>query len=204
MAKPIVTNSPDSGNPQPSEAIRLKLSPCGPAIPCSISPAVYGPAYLTIYYHDRRDYIQLLGSPAELADELRRLADVIQPSSVKERHARAVVRDLAKLPAVLDKPETAWPWLVQRFPWLFDGVDVSREPYSSYVKGSKLQADLVLLEPYRGQVLSQADVAQILFDDRTKTGGGYRRRILAGLAFLDGATTAASGAHVDLDLKKVA
>jgi hypothetical protein len=167
-----------------STKFRLKLSPKAPAIPCTISPAVYGPAYLTIYYHGRQDYIQLCGPASDLAAELRRLADIIEPSSVKERHKRQVLQDLAALPAALEKPETAWPWLVRRFPWLFDGVELSREPYASYLKSHQAGPDLAGLEALRGKVLSQADVAELLFGDRTKTGGSYRRRILAALDWL--------------------
>lgn len=194
MADRIVTNSANGGN---SSTLRLKLSSKASEIPCTISPAVYGPAYLTIYYHECQDYIQVLGDPGALAAELRRLADMIEPTSVKERHKREVLRDLAQVPAVLENPKTAWPWLVARFPWLFDGIEVSREPYASYLRSGP--ADLALLEPYRGQTLSQADVAQILFADRTKTGGSYRRRILSALAFLDTTTSAEAADNDDLE-----
>lgn len=176
-------------NNDSSTAFRLKLSPKAPAIPCEISPASYGFAYLTIYYHDRRDYIQLIGQPDDLAAELHRLADIIGNSSVKERHNRQVLKDLVSLPAVLDKPETAWPWLVKRFPWLFDGVELTREPYASYLKPAAIAPDLAQLEALRGKVLSQADMAELLFGDRTKTGGSYRRRILAALEWLATTTT---------------
>lgn len=170
--------------PDSSTKFRLKLSPKAIAIPCTISPAVYGPAYLTIYYHGRQDYIQLIGAPADLAAELRRLADIIQPSSVKERHSRQVWQDLAKLPAVLDDPATAWPWLQQRFPWLFDGIELSREPYAHYFKSHQVRPELNQLEALRGTSASQADIAGVLFGDRNKTGGSYRRRILAALEWL--------------------
>lgn len=179
--------------------IRLKLSPQTPAIPCLISPAVYGPAFLTIYYNGRRDYIQLIGHPSDLAAELRRLADVIEPSSVKERHEKQVKRELAELPAMLEQPETAWPWLVQRFPWLFDGIEVSKEPYASYLKSHQVRPDLAQLEALRGKVVSQADVAELLFGDRTKTGGSYRRRILAVMDQLT--TTTPEATETDLDHK---
>jgi len=164
---------------------------------------VYGPAYLTIHYHDRQDYIQLLGSPADLAAELRRLADIIQPSSVKERHEKAVRSDLAALPAMLEKPETAWPWLVQRFPWLFDGIEVAKEPYASYLKPNGIQSDLSRLEALRGTAPSQADVAFVLFGDRTKTGGSYRRRILAALDWL-ATTTPIEAPETNSDQQKAA
>jgi len=186
-----------------STKFRLKLSPKAPAIPCTISPAVYGPAYLTIYYHGRQDYIQLCGPASDLAAELRRLAEIIEPSSVAARHEKQVKRELAELPAVLATPATAWPWLVQRFPWLFDGVELSREPYASYLKSPPIRGDLSQLESLRGRPVSQADVAEALFGDRNKTGGSYRRRILAALEWL-ATTTPTEATEPDPDKQMAA
>lgn len=83
------------------------------------------------------------------------------------------------LPPELDDPYTAWPWLVDRFPWLFDGIDLHHEPYYHYLKAAQPKQDAALIAHLDNP--SQADVAEVLFDDRTKTGGSYRRRILAAL-----------------------
>lgn len=84
-------------------------------------------------------------------------------------------------PSELNDPKTAWPYLLKRFPWLFADIDVNREPYAQYVRpqtsrGADDRRAIAHL-PYP----TQADVAEALFGDRTKTGGSYRRRILAAL-----------------------
>lgn len=82
-------------------------------------------------------------------------------------------------PPEMNDPYTAWPWLLKHKPWIFDGIDVTREPYAHYLKHAQRSEDAQdiahLVSP------TQADVAEVLFGDRTKTGGSYRRRILAAL-----------------------
>lgn len=119
--------------------------------------------------------IKIMGRPDELAAELRRWADVLDNNDVSQQTAR----NAAQMPVELARPETAWPWLVSRFPWLFDGIDTAHEPYAHYLKKSQSQADADMIKHLQNP--TQADVAEVLFGDRTKTGGAYRRRILAAL-----------------------
>lgn len=97
---------------------------------------------------------------------------------------------LKEWPPELENPESAWPYLLNRFPWLFADIDVNREPYAQYVRPrtSQQQADRRAIAHLSDP--TQADVAGVLFGDRTKTGGSYRRRILAAL----GATTTSESA----------
>jgi hypothetical protein len=169
------------------------ITPGQKGLPCEIDAMSYGSGRLMIYLNGRQQYVQLAAKPDVLAAELRRLADILETSSVKERHEKTVKRELAALPDLLTGPETAWPWLVKRFPWLFDGIDLKSEPYASYLKTPQVDQDMQLLEPYRGKELSQADVAGLLFGDRTKTGGAYRRRILAVMEALNPTTTSTEG-----------
>ncbi len=131
--------------------------------------------------------IEIFGHAQTLAAELRRLADLIEPGNVNLRHAQRISQEM---PLVMATPETAWPWLVRRFPWLFNEIDTSREPYGHFLKQSQAEQDATkiahLINP------SQADVAQALFNDRTKTGGSYRRRILAAIE------TTTTAEHTDL------
>lgn len=173
------------------------IIPGNKGVPCELSAVSYGSGRLMIYLNGRRQYVQLAAHPDVLAAELRRLADMLETSSVKDRHEKTVKRELAALPELLNGPETAWPWLVKRFPWLFDGIDLKNEPYASYLKIPQVEQDLNLLQPYRGRELSQADVAGLLFGDRTKTGGSYRRRILAVMDALNPTTTSIEGYDQD-------
>ncbi|MCL4295227.1 MAG: hypothetical protein KJ077_05845 [Anaerolineae bacterium] len=168
------------------------ISPGNKGVPCELDAVSYGSGRLIIYLNGRRQAVQIAARPEVLAAELRRLADLLEPSSVKQRHEKTVKRELAALPEMMTAPETAWPWLVQRFPWLFDGIDLRTEPYASYLKVPQVEKDLELLAAYRGRDLSQADVAGLLFGDRTKTGGSYRRRILAVMEALNPTTTTSS------------
>lgn len=88
---------------------------------------------------------------------------------------------IAEMPKELGNPETAWPYLLNRFPWLFADINTSREPYAQYVRpqASYTETDTKAIAHLKDP--TQADVAEILFGDRTKTGGAYRRRILAAL-----------------------
>lgn len=115
----------------------------------------------------------LLSDPPALIAALRDLAAEI------ERITRPPALQRLKLPPQLREPETAWPWLLERFPWLFDGIAVQSEPYAYYLRKSQPQQDAEAIADLDNP--SQADVAEVLFGDRTKTGGSYRRRILAAL-----------------------
>lgn len=117
--------------------------------------------------------IALMGDASELIDLLRWLIEQITPPASGWRQAHAVGRGL---PTELADPETAWPYLVDRFPWLFDGIDTSREPYAQYLRKSAktgqistLAADLQAL----GENPSLADISEIVFGSRYYSGSQY-------------------------------
>jgi hypothetical protein len=96
------------------------------------------------------------------------------------------VAQVGELPHVLKRPETAWPFLVSRFPWLFDGIDLSKEPYAYYLKRGQDDQDVEKLRPYLLDLIS-ADgelirgytrrAAGILFGDESLNGGQNLKRI---------------------------
>ena len=109
------------------------------------------------------------------------------------------MNQLREWPTELTTPESAWPYLLNRFPWLFADIDVNREPYAQYLRPRRSQTETDRAAVAHLVNPTQADIAGALFGDRTKTGGAYRRRILAAL---DATTTgesadyAANGANV--------
>lgn len=79
-------------------------------------------------------YIQsgdiLIGDRTEvLYAALVKLAEEIKP-----RNLRQQITYWNRLPEELSEPETAWPWMLENMPWIFDGIDTSREPYAQYLK----------------------------------------------------------------------
>jgi hypothetical protein len=147
--------------------------------PVNLQMAVFGKnGYLYV------DNVQIGGNRIELAEQLERIAAKLRSGTVSQQTGKI----LQDMPKELEQPETAWPWLVQRFPWLFSDIDTSREPYKQYLKSShhnsynapdfdlQLKQDLQAIAHLANP--TQADVAEILFGDRLKTGGSYRRRIL--------------------------
>lgn len=119
---------------------------------------------------------QTLSDPARLAKVLRHIADRVEQSNPPPIAPGAFTQPL---PAALDSPETGWPWLLENKPWIFDGLPLHQEPYYHYLKKARPEMDAQAISHLDSP--SQADVAEILFGDRTKTGGSYRRRILAAL-----------------------
>lgn len=173
--------------------ILVKFGPDDKARPQNINYATFGHyAYIHI-----GEILILVGPAPELAHQLRQIANAIEPKSVAAS---------LQLPPEMDDPYTAWPWLVKRYPWLFGDIDVSREPYSAYLKAAQPQADFeTALDAGCDVSSSQADIAQALFDDRTKTGGSYRRRILAVKNQLKNTTTTSkNGVQANLSQKKAA
>ncbi len=134
----------------------------------------------TTHYNARSILTQLLqdeptlNNPRVLVKVLRHIANRIEAAIPSATHAPE------PFPKELDTPETAWPWLVTSKPWIFQGINLSTEPYYHYLKKAQPQQDALAIAHLDNP--SQADVAEVLFDDRTKTGGSYRRRILAALA----------------------
>lgn len=157
--------------------------------PVTLRAAAFGKnAY--VYFGD----IQIGGNAQAMAAELRRLADELEPKTITQARTRA-----EGLPEELANPETAWPWLVDRFPWLFGGIDLAREPYAKYLDAAQEQQDAAAIAHLDNP--SQADVAEVLFGDRTKTGGSYRRRILKAI---DALTTTANRATTTPNQRKKA
>ena len=115
----------------------------------------------------------VLSNPKQLVKVLRHIADKVQ-ATIPPPYSY-----LKPLPVELSSPETGWPYLLQRFPDVFDGITLSSEPYYHHLKKSRPMQDAQAIAHLKNP--SQADVAEVLFDDRGKTGGSYRRRILAAL-----------------------
>lgn len=106
--------------------IRMKRQGQQPK-PVTLKCAVHGNAY--IYFDD----IIIGGDPAHLAATLRELADKIEPKSLKGAQAQT----WRPMPKAMETKETGWPWLVENYPQIFDGIDVTREPYAQYLKPSQ-------------------------------------------------------------------
>lgn len=124
-----------------------------------------------------------LANPAMLVRVLRHIANRVE-ATIPPRPSPTLLK---AFPKDLDSPETAWPWLVAHKPELFAGIPLHTEPYFNYLKQNQPDQDAALIAHLDQP--SQADVAKILFDDRTKTGGSYRRRILAALEAVKLTTT---------------
>ena len=134
----------------------------------------------------------VLGDPKQLVKVLRHIADKVQATIPPPRSYSK------PLPVELSSPETGWPVLLARFPDVFEGITLSSEPYYRHLKKSQLKQDAQAIAHLKNP--SQADVAGVLFDDRGKTGGSYRRRILAALD----ATTTSQQADYPQSGKKAA
>lgn len=141
--------------------------------------------------------VKLIGPPAEMASQLREWAKVFDTETVEKQMSKQM--GVNQMPEELKTPETGWPWLIARFPWLFDGIETSKEPYAHYLKKDQKQQDAQAISHLKNP--SQADVAEVLFGDRTMTGGSYRRRILAAIA---ATTTGSELAYSHHAVKKVA
>jgi len=105
----------------------------------------------------------------ELAATLRLLADQLEPK-IGRRRAYAIQN---QIPDELADPETAWPFLVNRFPWLFDSIETGTEPYAQYLKESQLQQDLDRVADL-GPEPALADLAERLYSERSYGGSRYK------------------------------
>ncbi len=138
--------------------------------------------------------IVLMGNPLELAAKLRELAAKLEPHNGKPD--AQIVNSLPDLPP---DPHTAWPWLVSRLPWLFDGINLSAEPYAHYLKDSTQQADNQLSADVQALLNCSDDLftpdgtlqrgytrkaAAVLFGDESLNGGNYLKRIKAAIETL--------------------
>lgn len=111
----------------------MKLKEPGrPAIEVSLDALYHGSAFIKI--SAQGDYIMLAATKAEMIGELKRLLRTLEVSTIEQ------VRQAQALPVELYKAETAWPWLIERFPWIFDGISVKSEPYASYLKSGPSQS----------------------------------------------------------------
>ena len=120
---------------------------------------------------------QIMSNPKRLAFLLRYIASIVEKSKPPLTPASPTL--LKPFPPELNDESTAWLWLLDNRPQLFDGIDLSKEPYYHHIKAAQQKQDARIVAQLEDP--SQADVAEALFDDRTKTGGSYRRRILAAL-----------------------
>ena len=104
-----------------------------------------------------------------LASILRRLASELEPKISRRQNYAAQ----ANVPAELASPETAWPYLVQRFPWLFEGIETGSEPYADYLKEHQLETDLERVADL-GPEPALADLSERLFSERSYGGARYK------------------------------
>jgi len=138
--------------------------------------------------------IVLIGNPLELAAKLREPAVKLEPHNGKPD-----AQIVNPLPDVLQDPNTAWPWLISRLPWLFDGINLATEPYAHYLKDSKQLADHQLSADVRALLTCSDELftpdgelqrgytrkaAAVLFGDESLNGGNYLKRIKAAIEIL--------------------
>jgi len=86
----------------------------------------HGSAFIKVNIHN--SYVMLVASRDEMIGELKRLLRTLEVSTIEQ------VRQAQALPVELYKEETAWPWLIKNFPWLFDGINLKSEPYARWLK----------------------------------------------------------------------
>ena len=104
-----------------------------------------------------------------LAAILRSLANQLEPQ-VSRRRAYALSQ---ALPEELASKKTAWPYLIKRYPWLFEGIDTGSEPYANYLKESQLENDLERVADL-GPEPALADLSERLFSERSYGGSRYK------------------------------
>jgi hypothetical protein len=107
--------------------MKLKV-PDRPAIEVELEALYHGQAFIKI--NAGGDYIMLAANRSEMIGELKRLLRALEVQTIEQ------VRQAQALPIELYKAETAWPWLLDRFPWIFDGIRTQSEPYASYLKAA--------------------------------------------------------------------
>lgn len=105
--------------------MKLKAPERSP-IDVNIEALYHGQAFIKISAQGQ--YIMLVAEREEMIGELKRLLRMLEVKTVEQ------VNRAQALPVELYKPETAWPWLVEHFPWIFDGISVKTEPYAHYLK----------------------------------------------------------------------
>lgn len=110
-------------------------------------------------------------------DTLKELMQTGLDRFTRTSYAHAITKQ-KQLPSELADPETAWPWLVKEFPWIFDGIDTSKEPYAHYLSNSykpktALQSDLQKVS-HLGQDCSLADLSEIIYGRRYYSGSQHK------------------------------
>ncbi len=178
------------------DQIQVKIEPDSKPKPAKLNAWAFG--------HDasiKFGSVEIYGNAKTLAAELRRLAEIIEPGSVRQRHGQRISKEM---PEAMIKPETAWPWLVKRFPWLFNEIDTSREPYAHYLKTSKSNDIEIVLATGCDANSSLADISQALTNERYYSGQGYKR-VKAVQQLLQTSSSPAEKPHNnDLDLEQAA
>lgn len=143
--------------------------------------------------------VQIGGDADALAGLLRSLADDLaaDPTAPAPNIQRSAwdrvlsmtpqdVVDYFRRSAVL----RGWAGLVESAPAIKEAIEASQEATGARKTNVQVLDDLERVKiALGGSPPSQADIAGVLFDDRTKTGGSYRRRILAVLNALKTTTT---------------
>ena len=144
------------------------------------------PIYLEIRA-DRRAILEMLAEGAKR----------FEPVSISKAAARAM-----SMPDEMAQPETAWPWLVRNMPWIFAGIDTSKEPYANYLEGASqsgkidaLAADLEKVK-HLGSGARLADIAEVLTGSRQYGGSSLVKRLKAVHKLLTTTTTTPEEAAV--------
>lgn len=105
--------------------MKLKAPNTNP-VDVNLEALYHGNAFVKINIHN--SYVMLVAPRDEMIGELKRLLRTLEPKTVEQAALAAA------LPIELYRPETAWPWLANRFPWLFSDINTATEPYASYLR----------------------------------------------------------------------
>ncbi len=143
--------------------------------------------------------VQIGGNAAALAGLLRALADDLAedptaPAPNIQRSAWDRVLSMTPQDVVEYFRQSpvlrGWANLVESAPAIKEAIEASQGATGEARTDVRVSNDLERVKSsLSGSQPSQADIAEVLFGERTKTGGSYRRRILAVLDALKTTTT---------------
>lgn len=114
---------------------------------------------------------------------------------------------MMEIPDILyASPSEAWPWLLRRFPDVFDGINLSSEPYAHYLNLThkrettrvEQDQDLLIVARYFLAHLTLADISEALTGKR-EYGGAIYTRVKTVKKLLDTTITITTTTTLDLD-----
>lgn len=103
----------------------------------------HGVACLNIRFGQK--YLLLYGTREEMVKTLTVAIEAMGGQNVAD-----AIRKQSLMPAELDTPETAWPWLVENCPEIFEGINLKREPYARYIRNGSVTAGSRTVCAYSG------------------------------------------------------